>query len=170
VIDMLIYTPSQTMGPFYGSALIWEELTREAADGEPGAVEIRGTLADGEGPFVYPEGVVELWAGKQFTRAQTDDRGEYRVVLRRPRAVPPLDDGSEQAPHVNVTVFGRGLLKPLVTRMYFPDEPEANASDPVLGLVPADRRGRLVARPGEDGALVFDICVQGDHESVFFAI
>jgi protocatechuate 3,4-dioxygenase alpha subunit len=169
-MDGLIYTPSQTMGPFYGSALIWDDLTREVGPGEPGAVEIRGTLADGDGPFVYPEGVLELWSGTQFARAQTDERGEYRVVLRRPLAVPPLDDGRAQAPHVNVHVFGRGLDTPLVPRLYVPDEAAANAADPVLGLVPAQRREKLVARTAEDGALVFDIRVQGDDESVFFAV
>jgi protocatechuate 3,4-dioxygenase alpha subunit len=136
---------------------------------DPGAVVIRGTLADGEGSFVYPEGVVELWAGDQFVRVQTDRDGAFRVRLRRPRHAPPLDDGRPQAPHLNVRVFGRGLLKPLLTRMYFPGEP-ANAADPVLALVPEERRPCLEAKAEPDGVLRFDISVHGPAEGVFFSL
>jgi protocatechuate 3,4-dioxygenase alpha subunit len=166
----LIFTPSQTIGPFYGSALIWDGSAEAVSPDEPGAVEIRGTLADGEGPFVYPEGVIEFSSDRQFARTQTDYEGNYRVVIRRPAEAQPLGDGRAHAPHLNVTVFGRGLLKPLLTRMYFPDQQEANASDPVLGLVPEGRRASMTAREEADGSLHFDICVQGHDESVFFAL
>jgi protocatechuate 3,4-dioxygenase alpha subunit len=166
----LIFTPSQTIGPFYGSGLLWEGSAEAVSIDEPGAVEIRGKLADGEGPFVYPEGVVEFWVGAQFARAQTDGEGAYRVVIRRPTEAHALADGRAQAPHFNVTVFGRGLLKPLLTRMYFPDEQDANASDPVLGLAPEDRRASMTARIEADGGLRFDIRVQGHDESVFFEV
>jgi protocatechuate 3,4-dioxygenase alpha subunit len=68
---------------------------------------------------------------------------------------------------VNVTVFARGLLKQAQTRLYFPDEAAANAADPVLAAVPAERRPRLIACQ-EGGELVFDVHLQGDQESVFF--
>jgi protocatechuate 3,4-dioxygenase alpha subunit len=92
------------------------------------------------------------------------------VRLRRPRDAPALDNGLRQAPHLNVAVFGRGLLKPLLTRMYFPDEEAANADDPVLALVPAARRPSLIAHAVSDGTLRFDIWVQGRNEGVFFSL
>jgi protocatechuate 3,4-dioxygenase, alpha subunit len=100
---------------------------------------------------------------------QTDHDGRFRVRLRRPRQAPQLDDGRPQAPHLNVRVYGRGLLKPLLTRIYFPDA-QANAADPVLALVPEGRRGRLVASSEDDGSLRFNICVQGPDEGVFFSL
>jgi protocatechuate 3,4-dioxygenase alpha subunit len=166
----LILTPSQTIGPFYGSGLLWEGSAEAVLVDDPGAVEIRGNVADGDGPFVYPEAVVEMWSCAQFARAQTDHEGAYRVVIRRPTEACTLANGRAQAPHLNVTVFGRGLLKPLLTRMYFPDEQDANASDPILGLVPEDHRARMTAQIEADGGLRFDIRVQGHDESVFFAI
>jgi protocatechuate 3,4-dioxygenase alpha subunit len=166
----LIYTPSQTVGPFYSTGLLWEGSTVPALAGDAGAVEIRGELADGHGPFVYPEGVIEMWTGDQFARAQTDARGHYAIVLREPVDAPPLADGRSQAPHVNVAVFGRGLLKPLQTRLYFPHNEAENAADPVLGLVPADRRHWLIAAAEPEGSLRFDICVQGPNEGVFFVL
>jgi protocatechuate 3,4-dioxygenase alpha subunit len=81
----------------------------------------------------------------------------------------PDSDGGTEAPHLALSVFGRGLLHRLVTRLYFPDEPAANAADPVLRSVDADRRDTLLARPASDG-FRFDIHLQGDHETVFFAV
>jgi protocatechuate 3,4-dioxygenase, alpha subunit len=157
----LIYTPSQTVGPFYGSALIWDGSGESVPADDPNAVEIHGRLADGEGPFVYPEGLVEVWAGDQFARVQTDANGDFRVRLGR------TVDGVN-APHFNVHVFGRGLLKPLLTRMYFSDQEAANARDPLLRVVPESRRPSLIARREADGVFRFDICVQGPDEGVFF--
>jgi len=81
----------------------------------------------------------------------------------------PDGEGGLQAPHIDVSVFARGMLHRCVTRIYFVDEPEANASDPVLQSVPAERRATLLAQPSADG-YVFDIRLQGPNETVFFAI
>ena len=78
----------------------------------------------------------------------------------------PLDG---QAPHVELLVFARGLLKHLLTRIYFPDEADANESDPVLSSVDADDRPTLIATPDEDGYR-FDVRLQGDDQTVFFAV
>ena len=155
-------SPSQTIGPLYGFSLMWPGSEQAADPGQPGTVRIRGRVFDGAGAVVaYPELMLELWAGDQFARTRTDPDGAFSAVLAKPAAP------AGQAPHVNVTLFSRGLLKQAQTRMYFPDEAAANAADPVLKAVPADRRPTLIAR--QDGAnLVFDIHLQGDQETVFF--
>jgi protocatechuate 3,4-dioxygenase, alpha subunit len=165
-----IYTPSQTVGPFYSNGLLWQGSHEVAVAGAPDAVAVRGTVADGKGPFAYPGALIEFSANDQFVRAQADEEGRYGVRLRRPREAPMLADGRSQAPHLQVSVFGPGLLRPLVTRMYFPDEEAANATDPVLELVPANRRERLIAHPESDGAMRYDISLQGPNESVFFSL
>jgi protocatechuate 3,4-dioxygenase, beta subunit len=155
-------SPSQTIGPLYGFALMFPGSEIAADPAQPGSVRIRGRVFDGSGaPLAYPESMLELWAGDQFARTRTDTEGGFTAVLAKPAAT------AGQAPHVNVTVFARGLLKQAQTRLYFPDEAAANAVDPVLAAVPADRRPRLVARR-EGDELVFDIHLQGDQESVFF--
>jgi protocatechuate 3,4-dioxygenase beta subunit len=155
-------SPSQTIGPLYGFALMWPGSELAADPGQPGSLRIRGRVLDGSGaPLAYPEGMLELWAGDQFARTRTDPDGAFTAVFAKPVAA------AGQAPHVNVTLFSRGLLKQAQTRFYFPDEADANAGDPVLAAVPADRRPRLIAR--QDGSdLVFDVHLQGDQESVFF--
>ena len=155
-------SPSQTIGPLYGFSLMWPGSEQAADPGQPGTVRIRGRVFDGAGAMVaYPELMLELWAGDQFARTRTDPDGAFSAVLAKPAAP------TGQAPHVNVTLFSRGLLKQAQTRLYFPDEAAANAADPVLTAVPADRRPTLIAR--QDGAdLVFDIHLQGDQETVFF--
>lgn len=155
-------SPSQTIGPLYGFSLMWPGSEQAADPGQPGTVRIRGRVFDGAGAAVaYPELMLELWAGDQFARTRTDPDGAFSAVLAKPAAP------AGQAPHVNVTLFSRGLLKQAQTRLYFPDEAAANAADPVLTAVPADRRPTLIAR--QDGAdLVFDIHLQGDQETVFF--
>ncbi|MGC2008425.1 hypothetical protein [Trebonia sp.] len=155
-------SPSQTIGPLYGFSLMWPGSEQAADPGQPGTVRIRGRVFDGAGAMVaYPELMLELWAGDQFARTRTDPDGAFSAVLAKPAAP------AGQAPHVNVTLFSRGLLKQAQTRLYFPDEAAANAADPVLTAVPADRRPTLIAR--QDGAdLVFDIHLQGDQETVFF--
>jgi protocatechuate 3,4-dioxygenase, beta subunit len=155
-------SPSQTIGPLYGFALMWPGCEQAADPGQPGSVRVRGRVFDGAGAVVaYPELMLELWAGDQFARTRTDTDGAFSVVLTKPAAP------AGQAPHVNVALFSRGLLKQAQTRLYFPDEASANAADPVLTAVPADRRPTLIARQA-DGELVFDIHLQGDQETVFF--
>jgi protocatechuate 3,4-dioxygenase alpha subunit len=82
----------------------------------------------------------------------------------------PTPDGAVEAPHIDVSVFSRGLLQRLVTRLYFPDEPAANAADPVLSSLSADDCARLTAVAQRDGTLRFDIRLQGDDETPFFAV
>ena len=81
----------------------------------------------------------------------------------------PAPGGGQEAPHLDVSVFARGLLDRVVTRIYFPDEP-ANEADPVLASVPAERRGTLIARSAGPGRFTFDIVLQGADETVFFAV
>lgn len=160
-------TPSQTSGPLFGFALMFEASEQAVAPDTPGALQLAGVVSEADGvPFCYPECFIEVWHGEQFARARTDERGRWRVVVRKPDA-DETPDGQPLAPHLNVTVFGRGLLKHAQTRIYFPDEPDANERDPVLALVPQERRHTLIAEPAEAG-LRFDIRLQGDDETVFF--
>jgi protocatechuate 3,4-dioxygenase alpha subunit len=133
----------------------------------PGAVRIEGVVYDGNGPLAWPDCFLEFWQGEQWARARTDPGGGYRVVVRKPEPL-PTPDGTVEAPHFNIAVFARGLLKQALTRVYFPDETEANDADPVLELVPATDRELLVAR-ADGGVLRFDISLQGENETPFFA-
>jgi protocatechuate 3,4-dioxygenase alpha subunit len=163
-----IQSPSQTIGPLYGFALMFEGSHEAVAPDSPGAVRIEGLIIDGDGvPLSWPEGFIEVWEGEQFARARTDADGRYSVVVRKPEPV-VTPDGTVAAPHLNVTVFARGLLKQLLTRVYFPDEAAANAADPILELVPAGDRDLLIAKPEGEG-LRFDIHLQGEDETPFFA-
>jgi len=131
-------------------------------------MRIEGQVLDGKGEPV-PDALLEIWQpGTGFGRARTDSEGAFSFTTVKPGAV-PAPDGRVQAPHFNVTVFARGLLRHLVTRMYFPDETEANAADPVLNLVEPARRETLIAKHC-DGVLHFDVRLQGERETVFFAI
>jgi protocatechuate 3,4-dioxygenase, alpha subunit len=174
---MPLTTPSQTAGPFFSFGLCgdpaWSELV---AAGVEGAVEITGRVLDGAGEGV-PDAMVEIWqadAGGVYRgdfgwgRSGTTDAGAYRLVTVKPGSV-SADDGSLQAPHLSVLVFARGLLKPVFTRMYFPDEHVANASDPVLSSLGALDPEALVA-VGEGGRLRFDIRLQGERQTPFFAL
>jgi protocatechuate 3,4-dioxygenase alpha subunit len=100
-----------------------------------------------------------------FGRCPTDGEGRYQIVTVKPGA---LGDG--QAPHIDVTVLARGLLDRLVTRIYFPDETEANAADPLLSSLPPERAATLVAEAAGEGELRFDIRLQGEGETVFLQI
>ena len=104
-----------------------------------------------------------------FGRVPTQADGGFRFTTLKPGCVPG-PDGQAQAPHLVVSVFMRGLLKHLSTRMYFPDEAQANAQDWMLALVPASRRGTLVAQAAQGGSLRWDIILQGAGETVFFDI
>jgi protocatechuate 3,4-dioxygenase alpha subunit len=180
-------TASQTVGPFLHIGLAWltrDQLVPPDAAGE--RVTVTGRVLDGDGQPV-PDALVEVWQanahGKYahpeddqdkplvpefqgFGRVPTDERGAFRFTTVKPGRVPG-PSGSLQAPHLLVVVFMRGLLRHLVTRLYFPDEP-GNAEDPVLNLVPADRRATLIARAVANGVLAWDIVLQGPDETIFF--
>jgi protocatechuate 3,4-dioxygenase, alpha subunit len=180
-------TPSQTVGPFFSHALPWTDGPFVVPEGTPGAIWLRGTVLDGAGDPV-PDALVETWQAdpdgrfdhpddprgavadfRGFGRCPTDQAGRWAILTRKPGPVPG-PDGTDQAPHVDLSVFARGLLDRVVTRLYFPDEPEANAADPVLaGIADPDARATLVAEPAADGYR-FDIRLQGDRETVFFAV
>ncbi|QXD15401.1 protocatechuate 3,4-dioxygenase subunit alpha [Rhodocaloribacter litoris] len=184
-------TSSQTVGPFFHDALITGEAQRILA--APGArgerIYIEGTVYDGDG-LPVPDALVEIWqadaagrfphpadpeyrladpAFRGFGRSDTANDGRFHFETIRPgRRTGP--DGDGHAPHVNVRVFGRGLLVHLVTRLYFEDEP-TNATDPVLAQIALDRRSSLLARRVADGpppCYQFDIRLQGTGETVFF--
>jgi protocatechuate 3,4-dioxygenase alpha subunit len=171
------------VGPFFSFALPYEGGPQLVPPGTPGAIRIEGRLLDGRGQHV-PDGLIEIlqadpsgrYAGpnedhdgfRGFARCPTGSEGEFSFLTVKPGQV-PYPDGRLQAPHIEVLVFSRGLLKHLVTRIYFPDEEAANAADPVLSSIPdPDVRSTLVARD-EGGVLVFDIHMQGDGETAFFA-
>ena len=156
-------TPSQTVGPFYSIGLCRRPDNELVPPDDPGAVRLRGRLLDGEGAGI--DGMIELWDGERWGRSGTDAAadGAFEFVVAKPG---PREDG---APRLDVVVFARGLLKHQFTRVYFPDEAEANDADPVLAALPETDRGLLVAEP-EDGALRFDIRMQGDGAAVFFAV
>ena len=161
-------TPSQTVGPFFGFALPFDSDADAVPPGSPGAIRIEGQLLDGVGAPVA-DGLLELWHGDQFARCRTDTEGAFHFAVRKPPAA-TARSGGVQAPHLNLTVFARGLLRQLVTRLYFPDEEAANHSDPVLGLVDANLRHTLIAQQDKGGVLHFDIHLQGRNETVFFAL
>ncbi len=180
-------TTSQTIGPFLRIGLEWMVLEDIAPPGVPGErVTIEGRVSDGDGQPVN-DAAIEIWQANSrgkyaspadtqdkpldrdfrgYGRSLTDDAGAFRFRTIKPGRVPG-PQGKDQAPHLNVTIFMRGLLKQLVTRVYFPDEP-ANADDPILGLVPAERRATLIARKRADGALEWNVALQGSNETVFF--
>jgi protocatechuate 3,4-dioxygenase alpha subunit len=160
-------SPSQTIGPLYGFSLMFEGSHEAVPPDSPGAVRLEGLVLDGDGvPVNWPEGYVEIWAGEQWARTRTDDDGLYTAVVRKPEPT-PTPDGEVLAPFLNVAVFARGLLKQALTRVYFPDEAEANGADPVLELVPEEDRHLLIARQ-EGDVLRFDINLQGANETPFF--
>lgn len=179
-------TPSQTVGPFFAIGLPWDAGPLCVPRDTPGAIAVGGTVYDGAGDLV-PDALIEIWqadpAGlfadlhehggparlpgfRGFARAGTDDDGRFQLVTVKPGAV-PWPAGGHQAPHIAVSVLARGMLQRCVTRIYFADEHEANASDPVLATVPAERLHTLLARP-IDGGYEFDVHLQGDDETVFF--
>jgi protocatechuate 3,4-dioxygenase, alpha subunit len=183
-------TSSQTVGPFFHLGMVYLERDNFVAEGVAGErITIRGKVLDGDGDPV-PDAVLEIWqadsAGRYpseispqnsarprflgFGRIETDDNGEFKFTTIKPGRV-PSPSGSLQSPHIVVTLFSRGLLKPLFTRLYFPDEP-SNADDSVLKLVPPERRATLMAtrahEHGSDNLLEWNIVMQGDGETVFF--
>jgi protocatechuate 3,4-dioxygenase alpha subunit len=164
-------TPSQTVGPYFAIGLPWPDGPYAVPEGTPGAVWLRGQVTDGAGEPV-PDAMLETWQsgseGRGFARCGTTDDGWYAILFRKPDPVPG-PDGTTQAPHLAMSVFARGLLHRVVTRVYFDDEAEANAADPVLtSVAEPDRRATLIAERGDDGYR-FDIRLQGEGETVFLA-
>jgi protocatechuate 3,4-dioxygenase alpha subunit len=155
-------TPPQTVGPFFAIGLPWPDGPFVVARGDEGAIALHGRVFDGEGAPV-PDALVETWQEAGFGRCPTDADGRWEIVTRKPAAV-----GGE-APHVAVAVFARGLLDRLPTRLYFGDEADANAADPLLSGLEPERRETLIAA-AEDGGYRFDIHLQGDHETVFLGL
>jgi protocatechuate 3,4-dioxygenase, alpha subunit len=191
----LAITPSQTVGPFLAIGLPWPDGPFVVAEGTPGAITISGRVLDGAAEPV-PDALVETWQAdaesrfdhpddprgavvsatpgfRGFGRSATDRNGRYRIVTVRPGPL-PCPDGRTEAPHLDVSVFARGLLDRVVTRIYFADETEANAEDPVLtAIAEPERRETLLARvkPGGDAnEFRFDIRLQGERETVFFEL
>lgn len=160
-------TPPQTVGPFLHLALADPAWREAIPEGEGPRIRIGGVLSDGDGAPV-PDGLVETWqVDGCFTRCATDDDGRWEVHTRKPPPAPTVD-GRTQAPHLLVSVFARGLLHRVVTRIYFGDEEAANAADPVLAVIEPSRRHHLVARGDERRGYRYDIGLQGEDESVFF--
>jgi protocatechuate 3,4-dioxygenase alpha subunit len=184
-------TPSQTVGPYLTLGLLDGSPVTSSivSPDDPRAITVRGRLLDGNGDPV-PDGMIEFWQANEagryahpadtrgevpledgfwgFGRSGTVNDGWYEIVTLKPGRV-PAPDGRLQAPHVVVGVFARGLLKRLATRLYFPDEEEANAADPVLSELGERERATLVALP-EDGGLRFDIRLQGGEQTAFFLV
>lgn len=179
--DQLTPTASQTVGPFLSLGFRPLERQELVPVRTPGAVVLAGRVLDGASTAV-PDAVVELWqadaAGRidtdadtdgiarWFGRCMTDAEGRFRFVTMKPGAL-EAPEGME-APYLELLVFARGLLRPVRTRAYFPEEEAPNDSDPVLSRVPAERRETLIARR-EGDELHFDIRLQGPGETVFFA-
>ncbi|WJJ94897.1 hypothetical protein [Neopusillimonas aromaticivorans] len=163
----VIVTPSQTCGPLFGFAILPQGINRTIAVNDPQAIVIRGLITDGQGAHIDYQGFVEFWCEGQACRARTM-AGQFEVVVRKPDAL-ILPNGQRCAPHLNVAVHARGVTRHLVTRLYFPDDHEAQAVDPILSAVAAGRRHTLIARPDPDSRhLMFPIRLQGEEETVFF--
>ena len=179
-------TPSQTVGPFFSIGLTWEDGALVVPEGATGAFWLRGRVFDGDGAPV-PDAVVETWQAdpegryghpddprgaetgfRGFARSPTDPEGRFAIHTVKPGPVPG-PGGAPQAPHLAMSIFARGLLNRVVTRVYFADEADRNAADPILGDVPEDRRATLLATRTDDG-YAFDVRLQGEDETVFFAV
>ena len=182
-------TPSQTAGPYFGILLRGRAQCRLVTDATRGArITLEGRVLDGAGNGIS-DALVETWqadadgryrhpedcrpqpadpAFNGFGWAHTREDGGFRFDTIKPGGV-PAPDGSTQAPHVVVSIMGRGILTRFITRIYFEDE-TANTQDPILERVPAARRHTLLARRAGDGRYVFDIVMQGPRETVFFDV
>jgi protocatechuate 3,4-dioxygenase, alpha subunit len=189
-------TPSATVGPFFkygltsdGAYAFNDAFPRSAATADVGGerIGIAGRILDGDGVGV-PDAMIEIWQAdgtgrymhplqggaanskfRGFARVDTDKDGGWRVETIKPGRVAGVK-GGDQAPHILVALFARGMLRHLYTRIYFAEETVANAADAVLALVPAQRRNTLMATRGSDGVYRFDLRIQGGTETVFFAL
>ena len=180
-------TGNQTVGPYLHIGLNWLVTENIAGPGIAGErFAIQGRVLDGDGAGVA-DAMIEIWQTnahgkyahpedkqkkplergfKGFGRVPTDSKGMFKFTTIKPGSVPG-PGGRIQAPHLLVSVFMRGLLKHLATRIYFPDEP-ANAKDPVLKLVPSNRRVTLIAKRKSKNKLEWDVVLQGKSETIFF--
>lgn len=153
---MSTVTPFQTVGPYWSIGL---RAGREQLPSDhPGApIIIRGRLIDGAGAGI-PDGIVEWWHPSLpcIQRSTTEDDGRFHLETIK-------------TPHLAIRVLGRGILTQYMTRLYFADDPDAD-SDPILQMVPSDRRRTLMAQPTAKGEYSFDVVVQGENETVFFDI
>lgn len=166
----MIVTPSQTVGPYFKIGLIDEHWTRMVPANEGPRITVAGTVFDADGKPV-PDAMIEIWQPDRnaFGRFGTDPAsGSFAFETILPGSL-RQPDGSVHAGHLNVGVFARGLLKRLHTRIYFEGEPP-NDSDPILRLVPADRRSTLIASPTDAARtrFAFDVRLSGPGETVFF--
>lgn len=191
-------TPSQTVGPYFeygltpGTSYQWNDafgndLVTPDVSGE--RIRIIGRIFDGDGKPIS-DSMLEIWqadsqgrfadpqdkralpnsAFKGFGRCGTDASGGYSFHTIKPGIVPGPGE-KPQAPHILLAVYARGMTQQAMTRIYFENEP-ANAGDPILALVPADRRSTLIAKhePGDVLTYRFDVHLQGDSETVFFDV
>jgi protocatechuate 3,4-dioxygenase alpha subunit len=182
-------TPSQTVGPYFAIGLPWDLGPEAVAPDSAGATRITGTVYDGAGTPV-PDFLLETWQAdpdgrfadlhgyggrselpgfRGFARYGVEEGdGTFEIVTIKPGQVPGPGE-TMQAPHIDVSLLARGMLNRVVTRIYFADEAEANAADPVLARVPPERRATLLAQPTANG-YTLDLRIQGEGETVFFAV
>jgi protocatechuate 3,4-dioxygenase alpha subunit len=153
-----VRTPSQTVGPYYTIGLDRRDDSRVVQPTDPGSLQLVGALLDGQGKPIG-DGMIEIWDGGRWARSGTDSEGRFSFTVAKPTPRPG------ETPRFDVFVFARGLLRHQLTRIYFPDEP--NETDPVFASLSGEERATLVA-DAEDGALRFDIRMQGDLATVFF--
>ena len=183
-------TPSQTVGPYFRigvEPLYCSDVAGVEALGQ--RISIAGSIVDGDGAPVG-DAFIEIWqadaagiyrhaedpraaaassAFNGFGRIAMDERGQFQFSTIKPGRVPGAD-GKLQAPHLSVLIYMRGILKPVMTRLYFSDEASANDRDPVLALVPAGRRETLIAKLNGDHAYAWHLRMQGEHEIVAFSV
>lgn len=184
-------TPSQTVGPFFHYSLVdaGDENILVNDDTRGQRITIKGQITDGNGDPIS-DAMLEIWQAdangcfnhpedpnhknadpnfRGFGRAPTNKKGIYTIETIKPGRV-AYDETTMQAPHISLRVFGRGMLIHAYTRLYFGDEQEANAQDPILNIVPEARRSTLIAVPegSSAGTYCLNICLQGDNETVFF--
>jgi protocatechuate 3,4-dioxygenase alpha subunit len=175
-------TPGQTVGPFFGYALPYDGGDRLVPVGHPGAIRLHGIVYDGAGVAI-PDALIEIWQaddmggivaepgslrrdGYTFTgwgRAATDNTGQYSFTT-----LLPAPTGAGRAAFFAMTVFARGLLDRLFTRVYVPADSAVLAADPLLAALEPDRRATLIAARDDHG-LRFDIHLQGEGETVFLS-
>jgi protocatechuate 3,4-dioxygenase alpha subunit len=173
---MPVATANQTIGPYWHliDDPAWADLTRFGATGEQ--IILTGTVRDGAGALVT-DAAIEIWQTSPpasdrfpaFGRCRTDKTGSFRFITLKPGPVAGLGN-AQQAPHVAVSIFARGLLKALTTRLYFQNEP-LNETDPVLSLIEDESRRRtLIAQQVASDTWHLNIRLQGENETVFMEI
>jgi protocatechuate 3,4-dioxygenase, alpha subunit len=153
-------TPSQTVGPFFSFGLCLREQLELVDPARADAIRIGGVVSNGDDDPV-DDALVEIWDGSAWGRCGTDAEGRYGFVAAKPEGA--------GAPFLTALVFARGLLKPLLTRIYFPGEPR-NDSDPLLAALTDDERRGLTGEPAGEGEIRFDIHLQGDRQTTFLAM